>query len=293
MGAMRASLILTHGVVHTVDATDSIAQAVAVAGDRILAVGSNDDVRAFADAGTQRIDLRGRSLVPGFIDAHHHLTWLGNAQEAMNLKAPGMQSIAAIVEELRREVARTPPGAWIRGSGYDQSRLAEGRHPNRFDLDAVSPDNPVVLTRTCGHIVAANSRALAAAGLGLDAPDPDGGRFDRDADGLLTGVCYERAQNPVLVASAAVRGRDPALAPAGRRGLPLERPHEHPRRRRHMTIADTGIAQDLSSRGELRVRTYQFTTVDTADHPHLGILSTGVLTRASATNASASARSRS
>jgi predicted amidohydrolase YtcJ len=274
MSSGGPAVVFTNGTVHTVDVGNAIAEAVAVENDRIVAVGSNADALAWSGPATRRIDLRGRSLTPGFIDAHHHLTWLGSAQDSIDCKAPGMQSIASIVEALGAEVARTPPGAWIRGVGYDQSRLAERRHPNRFDLDPVSPDHPVVFTRTCGHIVAVNSRALALANLALDTPDPEGGRFDRDANGELTGVCYERAMTPVNLASTPTSEeirRWLKLANDADLASGLTSIHEAGQ----MTNADAGIAQDLYRNGELKIRTYNFTTIDAADHPHLGILDTG------------------
>src|SRR5690606_13223955 len=134
---------------------------------------------------TRHIELRCRSLTPGFIDAHAHFTGVGGAQHAIDCNAPGMDSISAIVEEVRKRAEAQPAGTWIRGRGYDHSRLFEQRLPNRHDLDAVSPAHPVVLTRTCGHILAFNSKALELSGLAKDAPDPDGGRYDRDTDGTL------------------------------------------------------------------------------------------------------------
>src|SRR5262249_19564480 len=91
-------------------------------------------------------------------------------------------------------------GTWIRGRGYDHSRLAERRHPNRLDWDVVAPDHPVIFTRTCGHIASVNSRALSAAGIDDNTPDPPGGRYDR-ADGRNLGVAYETAQTPLQAAA--------------------------------------------------------------------------------------------
>src|SRR6187401_1935174 len=154
MAGETADLIFTNGIVHTVDAANSIAEAVAVSDGRILAVGSNAAVTATAGSGTKRVDLAGRSLTPGFIDAHQHFTWIGAGADGINCKAAGMGSIRSLVEEVRKKAEVLPAGSWIRGSGYDQSRLSEQRHPNRHDFDAVSPNHPVVITRTCGHTIA-------------------------------------------------------------------------------------------------------------------------------------------
>ncbi len=192
----RADLIFTGGRVHTVNPSNDIAEAVAVGGGRILAAGSTAEVRAYAGTGTREVELRGRSLLPGFTDAHAHFPGVGSAMAAIDCKAPGMQSISALQEAVRQRAATLPAGAWIRGRGYDQSRLAELRHPNRNDWDAVAPNHPVVFTRTCGHISSINSAAMRLAGITDATPDPEGGRFDREG-GRNLGVLYETAQNPL------------------------------------------------------------------------------------------------
>src|SRR5687768_17421833 len=154
----QADLIFVGGRVHTVNPTNDIVPAVAVGGGRVLAAGSDADVRALASSRSRVVELKGRSLLPGFIDAHAHLSSLGIAESAVDCKATGMQSIAALQEAVRGRAAVQPAGTWIRGRGYDQSRLAERRHPNRLDWDAVAPDHPVIFTRTCGHIASVNSR---------------------------------------------------------------------------------------------------------------------------------------
>src|SRR5262245_48212215 len=138
----RATLIFAGGRVHTVDAQNRIAEALAVAGERILAVGSDAKVRALAGPGTRVVELHGRSLLPGLIDAHCHLVGVGASRDAIDCKAPGMGSIRALAEAVRERAAALPPGAWIRGRGYDQTRLAERRHPNRMDFDPVAPEHP-------------------------------------------------------------------------------------------------------------------------------------------------------
>src|SRR5205823_1920826 len=129
-------LIYTGGRVHVVDEADREAEALTVAGDRILLAGSDAEERAIAAPGACRVELRGRSLLPGFIDAHCHFTWLGSAQAAIDCKAPGMGSISRPVDSVRERAQVLPAGVWIRGAGYDQTRLAERRYPNRFDFDA-------------------------------------------------------------------------------------------------------------------------------------------------------------
>ncbi|MBK7125335.1 MAG: amidohydrolase [Dehalococcoidia bacterium] len=273
----RAELIFTNGIVHTVDANNSIAEAVAVSDGRILAVGSNAEVSATAGPATERVDLRGRSLTPGFIDAHHHFTGLGSGSEAIDCKAAGMDSIRAIVEEVRKRAAALPAGTWIRGRGYDHSRLVEQRHPNRHDFDAVAPEHPVIFTRTCGHILAFNTKAIELAGLSLTAPDIDGGRYDRDGDGRLLGVSYERANAPIQIAAAASRAElRQWLKAANDSDLASGLTSIHDAG--GLTGVSLDIAKELVDADEIQVRIYSFVTVNAPDHPHVGILSTGVRT---------------
>ncbi len=195
----RADFVFFNGRVHTVDARNSVAEAVAVRDGRILAAGSNAQISPLKGAGGA-IDLRGRSLIPGMIDAHAHFGSYGGARLGIDCNAAGLDSIAAIQAAVKAKAATLPPGTWIRGQGYNQMTLAEKRHPNRFDLDAIAPGHPVLLTRTCGHIVAANSRALTLAGITDDTPDMAGGRFDREG-GRNLGVAYDAAQGPLLQVS--------------------------------------------------------------------------------------------
>jgi len=272
----RADLIFTGGRVHTVDPRNQIAEALAVRGDRILFAGSDADVRAAAAPGARRIDLRGRSLLPGFIDAHCHYVWLGSAQSEIDCKAPGMDSIQALVEAVRGRAAGLPPGAWIRGRGYDQRRLGERRHPNRFDLDPVSPRNPVIITRTCGHICAVNSRAMELAGVTDTTPDPPAGRFDRE-DGRLLGVAYESAQAPLQ--QAAALGEDEtgaALLAANRAYLAAGATSIHDAG--GLVGLAFGIAQDLLAQEALQVRLYAFALVGLGCQGAMSLLDTGLHT---------------
>jgi predicted amidohydrolase YtcJ len=271
-----ADLIFSGGRVHTVNAENAIADAVAVGGGRILAVGSDAAVRPLAGPNTRVIDLRGRSLLPGLIDAHAHFPGVGESATAIDCKAPGMQSISALQEAVRQRADSLPPGSWIRGRGYDQSRLAERRHPNRDDWDAVAPEHPVIFTRTCGHIISVNSRAMALAGVDDATADPPGGRFDR-ADGRNLGVVYETAGT--LLRGVAAPSREElraALLRANRAYLAAGGTSVH----------DAGglvgpafvPCQDLVAAGEILVRLYAFTTVNSVTNPLMGMLNTGLHT---------------
>jgi predicted amidohydrolase YtcJ len=268
-------LIFTGGRVHTVNASNDIAEAVAVAGDRIVAVGSNAEIRAMARTGTREVELRGRSLLPGFIDSHAHFAGIGGAQLAIDAKAPGMQSIAALQEAVRQRAAASEPGTWILGRGYDQTRLAEKRHPMRADWDAVAPEHPVLFTRTCGHIVSFNSMAMALAGLAEDAPDPEGGRYDR-AGGRLLGVAYERATGPLRAANNGGADRSTTLKLSNDAYIAAGCTSVHDAG--GLTGPSLNDAQEMIENGEIKVRLYAFFTINSHNNPLLGVLNTGVRT---------------
>lgn len=181
-----------NGRITTLDPAAPEVPALAVRHGRVVVHGSENQARsALSGAKFAVVDLGGRRVFPGFIDAHAHLAHF--SIEHANLQLKPLGSLAAILEEVRRAAAATPPGSWVRGSGYNHLTLPERRHPTRVDLDAVAPHHPVILTRTCGHIAAVNTEALRVAGVSLRAPDPPGGRFDRNPDGTVNGVLYDQA----------------------------------------------------------------------------------------------------
>jgi predicted amidohydrolase YtcJ len=277
MSGDRADIIFSGGPVHTVDHDNSIAEAIAVSDGRILAVGSTAAVSATAGPQTRRVNLAGRSLLPGLIDAHQHFSGVGGATESIDCKAPGMDSISALQDEVRKRVASQPAGTWIRGRGYNQDYLAEGRHPNKMDWDAVAPDHPVAFTRTCGHIVSFNTKALEVSGLDLKAPDLDGGRYDRDMDGNLLGVAYERAAGPIQLAATPSREEFRRwLIAANAADLAAGCTSVHDAG--GMAGDTMNIATDLLADDLLQVRIYAFVTVNALNHPHVPILNTGFRT---------------
>ena len=274
MDADKADLVFYNGRVHTVDIRDRIAEAVAIRGDRILAVGSDAEIRPLARGAG--IDLRGRTLTPGLIDAHAHFGSYGASRLGIDCKAPGMGSIKALQEAVRQRAARLPPGTWIRGQGYNHMNLEERRHPNRFDLDAVATQHPVLLTRTCGHIVAANSRALALAGIDDRTPDPPGGRYDREG-GRNLGVAYDAAQGPLQAVSGL--GLDEMLeglriANADYLAAGLTSVHNAGA----MSGPELPALQQLNRAGELMVRLYYMVWVALGTDEGLRFLETGLQT---------------
>jgi len=196
--AETPDLVLLNARVVTMNADDAIAEAIAISGNTIAAIGTTADIRALAGPGTETIDLAGNSVTPGIIDAHNHFAWsvVSNLAQ-LDLEYPAVESIADIRDQLRRVVAEEDPGEWIFGWRWDASKLAEQRDITAADLDDLSPDNPVWLVHTSSHYGVANSRALALAGIDAATPDVDGGVIGRDADGEPTGILADQAMDLV------------------------------------------------------------------------------------------------
>ena len=191
-------LILHHGRILPVDATDRVVAAIAIRGDRIVAVGSDAEVLRLAGTNTRRIDLGGRAVTPGLLDAHSHFS--SGATERyfqLDVSYPAVKGIADIVAAVERRAAAAAPGTWIEGGGWDEGKFIERRMITAADLDAVSPRHPVVLSNTTGHYVVVNSVALRLAKITRDTKDPDAGTIDRGPDGTPTGVLKEAAQGLV------------------------------------------------------------------------------------------------
>lgn len=158
--------------------------AVAIDADRIVWVGDRKDAAAWTDKNTDVIELGNQALLPGFIDAHGHFLFTAATVDFANVSSPPVgpaTDIAALRKVLANHIAekQLKPGEWVIGYGYDDSLLAEKRHPTRDDLDAVSTDHPIVLNHVSGHLMAANSQALVAAGITSQSPNPDGGVIRR------------------------------------------------------------------------------------------------------------------
>ena len=189
-----ADLVLLNGKIITVDPQDTIAEAVAITAGRIAAVGRTADIKSRAGAATQVIDLGGRAMTPGLIDAHVHFT---QVDSLFNVDLSTAKSIEEALAAVAARVAKAKPGEWIRGRGWDEGKFAERRYLTAADLDKVAPNNPVWLTQTTGHYGAANSYALKIAEVRSGTPDPPAGTIDRGAQGAPTGVMKEGAQGLV------------------------------------------------------------------------------------------------
>ncbi len=189
-----ADLILHNANIITMGAARPTAQLVAVRGDKILVVGDNDQLGEVRGAKTKVIDCGGKTVVPGFNDAHCHLFGSIRKRRSLDLSPSSMKSIADIKAAVRARAHNTPRGSWIIGGDYHEFYLAEKRHPNRRDLDEAAPDHPVVLFHRSLHACIFNSTALALAGITKETPEPAGAVIERELDtGEPNGRLFEMA----------------------------------------------------------------------------------------------------
>jgi hypothetical protein len=183
------SLVLTNGKIFTADARGTIAEAVAIEGERVVAVGSARDIASRFEA-ARTIDLKGRLVTPGFNDAHLH--FLGGGLSLLRVNLMGARTLAEAKARVAARVRESQPGAWVTGRGWDHT-LWGGEWPTKKDLDEVAPNNPVILQRVDGHVSWANTLALQKGGVTRETRDPQGGEILRDASGEPTGILKETA----------------------------------------------------------------------------------------------------
>lgn len=190
-----ADLLVRNGHIISMDPAHRVASSMAVRDGEILALGRDDELSHCASVRTQVVDLHGKTVLPGLIDIHTHaLQWAKSIVMGMiDAGYPMVKSIREIVEVVRARVAKANPGTWVMGAYWDDAKLAEHRYITRQDLDAVAPDNPVVLTHGSGHLLIANSAALKLAGITRQTPDPQGGVIERDSSGEPTGILKDEA----------------------------------------------------------------------------------------------------
>ena len=196
--ATPADLVLRNGKIVTMDSTNATAQAVAITGDKITAVGSNADIQRYVGANTKVVDLQGHLAVPGFNESHGHFTGLGEGLSELNLMGvPTWQDIVTMVANAAKAAK---PGAWIQGRGWHQEkwnaspgRVVKGFQTNDL-LNAAAPNNPVILGHASGHALILNGAALELAGIGPNTPNPPGGEIIKDEHGKPTGILVDGAQ---------------------------------------------------------------------------------------------------
>jgi predicted amidohydrolase YtcJ len=194
--AETADIVFKNGNIYTVNDRQPRAQAIAVKSGKIIFVGSNADAAAYEGKATRVVDLRGRTVVPGLTDSHYHLSGVG-ARE-MNLNLEGITSLQDFLAKVKERVDRAKPGEWVTGRGWIETFWKPPVFPTRWDLDKVSPDNPVLLTRADGHGSVANSAALKIAGVTKETPSPFGGEIMKDkSKGEPDGMLLDNAQGLV------------------------------------------------------------------------------------------------
>jgi predicted amidohydrolase YtcJ len=195
--AQTPDLILLNGKILTVDAKDSVAEAVAIANGKILSVGSTEEIRKRASSSTRILDLHGFTATPGLIDAHGHFAQ-GGVDEVFHVALSDAQNLNEVLSKIRERASTLKPGEWLVGSGWDEGKLTERRYILASDLDSITPNNPVWLMHTTGHYGVANSYALKLAHVTNSTPDPPAGTIDRDAQGRPTGVMKEAATDLIV-----------------------------------------------------------------------------------------------
>jgi predicted amidohydrolase YtcJ len=249
-----ADTVFKNGNFYTVNERQPRAEAVAVKAGKVIFVGSNKDVKSFEGKDTKIIDLKGNTVVPGLTDSHYHLAGVG-ARE-MNLNLEGSDSLEAFLTKVKERVAAKKPGEWVTGRGWIETFWKPQTFPTRWDLDKISPDNPVYLTRADGHASIANSAALKAAGIDKNTPNPFGGEFLKDPKtGELTGMLIDAAQG--RVSSRVPRGNtdesEQALLIGVKRSLELgwcevQIPGN--------SFAEIDLIKKLFSEGKIKLRIY-------------------------------------
>jgi len=251
--ATRPDLALVNGRVLTMDESHPRAEAFAVKNGRFVAIGSNDDVRNLASRETTILDAEGMTVTPGFIDAHSHPA-SGGVRELVSVNLD-LRSIGAIQDAIRKRASETPPGEWVLGFKYDDTKVREGRQITRKELDEAAPDHPVFISHRGGHVYWYNSRGFEKAGVTVNTPDPPGGKIYKEG-GELTGKVAERANDlfSQVVPSGSTREQRKAGAELISRLMTasgLTSVHDA------SCGTDSAIAyQDALHAGELRMRVY-------------------------------------
>ena len=192
MTSVKQDTVLTNARVLTMSPAGPRAEAVAIAGDRIVWVGSSDDAKSFVRSGTRVVDCAGGTLLPGFHDAHIHLLAYAAALDSVDCSPNKVSSIAELKTAIRIRATNTSEGNWIRATGYDEISLSEARHPTRWDLDDAAPSHPVRLDHRSGHGCVLNSAALALVGIHDSTDEPPGATIVRDLNtGQPSGLLLE------------------------------------------------------------------------------------------------------
>jgi predicted amidohydrolase YtcJ len=269
-GACTPDTILVNGRIHTVDSSRPEAEAIAVCGERIGAIGSTAEIRPLAGPTTRVIDLSGRRVIPGFNDAHVH--FIDGADELVGVNLRPATDERDLARRLAAHVATLPKGRWVTGGYWDHEAWPSKALPTREAIDAATPDHPVFVQRLDGHMGLANSLAMKRAGITRDTPSPDGGTIVRDSAGEPTGIFKDNAMGliaraiPAPTLDEVMDKARAALRHAAERGVTSVQ---------DMTASATELAayQALRQRGELTARIYSI-----QNHGIAGLVQAGVKT---------------
>ena len=265
-----ADLVLWGGNIITVDPRRPAARAVAIKDGRFLKVGSDEGIQALAGRKTRMIALRGRTVTPGFIDSHQHLSQYGTDLLQIDCSPKRCKTLADIQQAVRRETRRKPEGEWIRGVAYDDTKTQAGSVLTRWDLDEVAPNHPVLIQQISGHWGVVNSRALEVGGIGENTPDPKGGAYGRDpATGKLNGILYEQAEftfvfegttgQPPIIPPFSLKERLKGMRLAGNRYLASGITSVHDALVSAQTLE---TYQEALRTGELKLRAYMLVSIE-------------------------------
>lgn len=187
---MHIDTVLYNGTIRTLDPRTPAAEAIAISGEQIVAVGTDDDLCALLGPNAKSINLEGKTIIPGLVDAHLHFAGYSQRLDQVHIhELPKEETLARVKERVRR----SGPGQWLRGGGWNCNLWPGGVFPTRQDLDAIAPDNPVALSSKDGHSVWINTRAMQEAGIDANTADVPGGAIFRDASGMPTGILQENA----------------------------------------------------------------------------------------------------
>lgn len=203
---IQADIVLRNGPIWC-GREEGVVEALAIFRDKVLAAGTDAEIKPLIGPKTRVIDLKGRLATPGLNDSHLHLVSLGMTMGWVDSKPESAPTLEALLGAISARAAQSKPGEWILSRGYDQTKLDTGRHPYREELDRAAPNNPVMLVRACGHIAICNSEALRLGGIDEKSPTPQGGLIEQQ-NGRLTGLLAENARAPVQAAIPAATEED-------------------------------------------------------------------------------------
>ncbi|MBI5966969.1 MAG: amidohydrolase [Deltaproteobacteria bacterium] len=207
-----ADVILSGGNIITMDPKRPDAQAVAIKDGRFLKVGKDGEIKSLAGEKTRAISLKGRTITPGFIDSHQHLSQVGTNLLKIDCSPAACKSIAQIKQAILKHVRRKPPGEWIQAVGYDDTKTTDKGTLSRWDLDEVAPEHPVFIQHVSGHWAITNSKGLEAGGIQENMPNPKGGAYGREPQsGKLNGILYEQAEFAYVFEG--MTGKPPIIPP--------------------------------------------------------------------------------